>query len=75
MKTSPNKPSTDRERITSALAKLDRLLSAAQDVTSELTSVEMREDYPTVHRLGDRIFDQLEKARQAIYRRGRPTRA
>jgi len=55
-------------RLERALVKLDKLMSDAQDVIGrELSNMETKEEFPAVHRLGDSIFDQLEKSRRAIY--------
>lgn len=55
-------------RIERALVKLDKLLSDAQDVIGrELSNSSMKEDFPVVYRLGDQVYDQLEKSRRAIY--------
>ena len=57
------------------LVKLDKLLSDAQQlIGEELSSMEMREAFPAVHRLGDKIWDQLEKSRHSIYGRRPPSR-
>jgi hypothetical protein len=56
------------QRLERALVKLDKLLSDAQDVIGrELSNMETKEEFPVVYRLGDSIFDSLEKSRRAIY--------
>jgi type IV secretory pathway TraG/TraD family ATPase VirD4 len=55
-------------RLERALVKIDKLMSDAQDVIArELSNMETKEEFPVVYRLGDNIFDSLEKSRRAIY--------
>jgi pyruvate kinase len=58
------------QRARKALAKVDRLLSEAQDVIgTELSTVEFHAEFPKVYDLGDKVFNHVEAARRMIARR------
>jgi len=58
-----------RSNIRAALARVDRLLSQAEDVIGrELSSVDVRLEAPKTYDRADRAFTHIEKARRELSR-------
>lgn len=57
------------ERLAKALTKLDKQLSDAQQlIGSELSSTDVKTEFPQVYNLADSLWSELEKLRRKLRR-------